>query len=52
MSRAQRDYLSEETLALAARIGAEDGAGAGDYSETATIEGFALTIGITRAPGS
>ncbi len=48
-ARAQRDYLSEETLAVAARIGAEDGAGAADHSETATIEGFALTIGIARA---
>ncbi len=48
-ARAQREYLSEETLAVAARIGAEDGAGSPSYSETATIEGFALTIGIRRS---
>ena len=50
-ARAQRDYLSEETLAVAARIGAQDGAKPGEaaYSETAMIEGFALTIGIARA---
>src|SRR5947209_18071620 len=46
---ANREYLSEETLAVAARIGAEDGASAAAYSETATIEGFALQIGIARA---
>jgi isoleucyl-tRNA synthetase len=50
-SREQREYLSEETLALASRIGAEDGAAPGEtsYSETIEIEGFALTIGISRS---
>ncbi len=50
-AREQRDYLSEETLALATRIGAEDGAAPAQraYTETASIEGFALTIGISRA---
>ncbi len=49
-AREQRDYLSEETLALATRIGSADAAAPGEraYSETATIEGFALTIGIAR----
>jgi isoleucyl-tRNA synthetase len=48
---AQREYLSEETLALAAKIGGEDGAAPGDspYSEDATIEGMGLQIGIARA---
>jgi isoleucyl-tRNA synthetase len=50
-AREQREYLSEETLALAARIGAEDGANAvaASYSETVELEGFGLTIGIRRA---
>jgi len=53
-AREQREYLSEETLALAARIGADDGAAAeaASYSETVELEGFALTIGIVRATGS
>ena len=49
-ARAQREYLSEETLALAARIGDEDGGApaAAAYSETATIEGMGLEIGLRR----
>jgi isoleucyl-tRNA synthetase len=48
---ANREYLSEETLAVAARIGAEDGAAPerAPYSERATIEDQSLAIGITRA---
>ena len=48
-AREQRDYLSEETLALATRIGEQDGAGGAAYSETVELEGFTLTIGIARA---
>jgi isoleucyl-tRNA synthetase len=50
-AHAQREYLSEETLALAARIGAGDGAAPGDapYCEQAEIEGLALEIGVRRA---
>jgi isoleucyl-tRNA synthetase len=50
-AREQRDYLSEETLALATRIGGADGAAPGEraYSETVELEGFALTIGLARA---
>ena len=48
---ANREYLSEETLAVAARIGAEDGAAPerAPYTERATIEDQSLAIGITRA---
>jgi isoleucyl-tRNA synthetase len=48
---ANREYLSEETLAVAARIGAQDGAAPSDapYCERATIEDQSLAIGIRRA---
>ncbi len=50
-AREQREYLSEETLALATRIGEADGAAPGErtYSERVELEGFPLTIGIARA---
>jgi isoleucyl-tRNA synthetase len=53
-AREQREYLSEETLALATRIGEADGAAPGEraYSETVELEGFALTIGIAQTQTS
>ncbi len=52
-AREQRDYLSEETLALAARIGEHDDAQpqSREHSETTEVEGLALVIGLGRAGG-
>ena len=47
--RARTATTSPARRSPSQRASAEDGAGAADYSETASIEGLPLTIGIARA---